>query len=275
METNRDHTVVGGGAADLSTAPVLGRARHPTLAIDADQRSNLPAHGAGGLLGPDGPPAAEATADADPTDLQAFWEAHYGKRERIWSGNPNKVLVDEVADLTPGTALDLGCGEGGDALWLAEQGWTVTGVDVSTTALARAAEEAERRGVAERIDWQQHDLGASFPEGSFDLVSAFFFHSPVEIPRQQVLRAAAAAVAPGGTLLVVGHAERPSWAPPMKGPDGHHVSLPTPEEVLAELDLRADEWDEPVLATPERSITAPDSSAATIRDSVVRLRRRG
>lgn len=210
----------------------------------------------------------------DPEDLETFWEAHYGKAERVWSGNPNAVLVDEVGGLTPGTALDLGCGEGGDALWLAEQGWQVTGVDVSATALERASIEATARGLSDRIDWQRHDLGRSFPAGRFDLVSAFFFHSPVEIPRAEVLRSAAAAVRPGGTLLVVGHAERPSWAPPLDGPEHHLHHLPTPAEVLAELDLAPEEWEDERLDDPERAVTAPDGSPATIRDSVVRLRRR-
>lgn len=207
----------------------------------------------------------------EPENLEAFWEAHYGKHDRVWSGNPNAVLVEEVHGLDPGAALDLGCGEGGDALWLAQQGWQVTGVDVSATALARAAQAAEQRGLNDRIDWQQHDLGTSFPEGTFDLVSAFFLHSPVEIPREQVLRRAAAAVRPGGTLLIVGHGERPSWAPAHDGPD---VPLPAPEQVLAALDLRPEEWEDERLAEPQRDIKAPDGTPATIRDSVVRLRRR-
>jgi len=207
----------------------------------------------------------------EPPELEAFWEAHYGKHDQVWSGNPNDVLVSETAGLAPTSALDLGCGEGGDALWLAEHGWQVTGVDVSSTALERAAREAERRGLAGSIDWQQHDLRQSFPEGSFDLVSAFFFHSPVEIPREDVLRRAAAAVRPGGTLLIVGHGERPSWAPPHDGPEVH---LPTPQQVLADLDLNLDEWEEPHLAEPQRDLVAPDGSPATIRDNVVRLVRR-
>lgn len=207
----------------------------------------------------------------EPDDLEAFWEQHYARREQVWSGDPNAVLVDEVQGLDPGTALDLGCGEGGDALWLAQQGWHVTGVDVSTTALERAAARAEERGVGDRVDWQRHDLGTSFPEGTYDLVSAFFFHSPVEIPRDQVLRTAAAAVRPGGTLLIVGHAERPSWAPPLDGPE---PTFPAPGQVLAELHLDPADWEDERLDTPERGITAPDGSPATIRDGVVRLRRR-
>jgi SAM-dependent methyltransferase len=230
------------------------------------ERYGIDMHGPSPTTEPTGP-----TEPTDPADLEAFWEAHYGKADQVWSGNPNAVLVDEVEGLTPGRALDLGCGEGADAIWLAQQGWQVTGVDVSSTALERAAAEAARRGVADRIEWERHDLATSFPAGTFDLVSAFFFHSPVEIPREQVLRTAAAAVRPGGTLLIVGHAERPSWAPPIDGPE---VRLPSAEQVLADLQLDADEWEDQRLDDPERALTAPDGSAATIRDSVLRLRRR-
>ena len=78
-------------------------------------------------------------------------------RESIWSGNPNAQLVAEASRLTPGTALDVGCGEGGDVIWLARQGWRVTGADFSAKGLARAARHAEEAGVADRIDWWQVD----------------------------------------------------------------------------------------------------------------------
>jgi len=91
-------------------------------------------------------------------ESERFWEEHYRGHERVWSGKPNPVLVDVVGSLPPGKALDLGCGEGGDAVWLAAQGRRVTAADVSTTALYRAAEEAETAGVAHRIDFEQHDL---------------------------------------------------------------------------------------------------------------------
>ena len=123
---------------------------------------------------------------------ERFWEEHYLGHEQVWSGRPNPVLVDVVGSLPPGKVLDLGCGEGGDAVWLAAQGWRVTAADVSATALGRAAERAEAEGVAERIDFQQHDLEFTFPEGAFDLVSAQYLHSPVEFP-------ACACPAKGGT----------------------------------------------------------------------------
>src|SRR5687768_8912240 len=82
-----------------------------------------------------------------PDDPLAFWEEKYAGATGIWSGQPNGALVDEAADLAPGHALDLGCGEGGDALWLAERGWTVTGLDLSPTALARAGAAARAAGL--------------------------------------------------------------------------------------------------------------------------------
>lgn len=145
---------------------------------------------------------------------EEYWDERYGGTERIWSGRPNVALVREVTGLAPGTALDLGCGEGGDAIWLAGQGWRVVGTDVSRRALERAAGHAERAGVADRVEWRRHDLAVDFPAGRFDLVSAHFLHSPVEMPREEILRSAAAAVAPGGVLLVVGHAGWPAGDEP-------------------------------------------------------------
>ncbi|WP_229796335.1 class I SAM-dependent methyltransferase, partial [Saccharothrix coeruleofusca] len=103
-----------------------------------------------------------------------FWEQMYRSRERLFSGAPNGVLVTEVADLPPGQALDVGCGEGGDALWLARRGWRVTAVDISHTALSRAA--AAGADVAGRVAWKHGDLTATPPPaGAFDLVSIQYF----------------------------------------------------------------------------------------------------
>ena len=88
-------------------------------------------------------------------ETKAHWEEHYGERDRVWSGRVNVQFADVVADLTPGRALDLGCGEGADAVWLAERGWDVVAVDISDTALGRAREAARSRGVADRIEFVQ------------------------------------------------------------------------------------------------------------------------
>ena len=114
-------------------------------------------------------------------ETEQFWEGHYRGQGRVWSGRANPVLVDVAGSLRPRTALDLGCGEGGDAVWLAQQGWRVTAVDVSATALDRAATLAAEAGVDASIDFQQHDLARTFPEGAFDLVSAQYLHSPAAV----------------------------------------------------------------------------------------------
>ncbi len=201
-------------------------------------------------------------------EAERFWEEHYRGHERVWSGRPNPVLVDVVGPLTPGRALDLGCGEGGDAVWLAAHGWRVTAADVSATALGRAAERAEAEGVAQRIDFQQHDLEFTFPEGAFDLVSAQYLHSPVEFPRLRVLQRAARAVAPGGLLLVVDHASVPhwSWADP-------NTRFPSPEEALAAIDLDAAKWHTERLDAPERQATVHGGQTAIVTDIVIALRR--
>jgi 2-polyprenyl-3-methyl-5-hydroxy-6-metoxy-1,4-benzoquinol methylase len=134
------------------------------------------------------------------------WDRRYFGVEQIWSGNPNAQLVAEVSGLTPGTALDVGCGEGGDVIWLARQGWRVTGADFSANGLARAARHAEQAGVADQTDWWQVDARTfAAGERSYDLVTTHFLHPP-DGGMVEVTRRLAEAVAPGGHLLVVGHA---------------------------------------------------------------------
>ena len=137
---------------------------------------------------------------------QDFWEALYQRDEhRIWSGNVNANLRTEVEGLKPGHALDLGSGEGGDAIWLAKQGWTVDGVDISTIALARAAEAGAEAGVT--VNWLHRNITEWRPEAQYDLVSAQYMHLPPDL-RRDVFSAAAAAIRPDGSLLVVGHSPK-------------------------------------------------------------------
>ena len=202
-----------------------------------------------------------------------FWDERYSSADRIWSGNPNPQLVMHVANLTPGAALDLGCGEGADAVWLAARGWQVTAVDVSTVALERAAREAATVGqeVADRITWQQADaLSWAPPAGFFDLVSAQYVHPPIGL-RDEVTRRLAAAVQPGGMLLIVGH--HPSDTETIGRPKHLSELMFTPEQIAAALD--AAEWESIQALIPSREVTHPDGHPVTIHDSVlVAVRRR-
>ncbi|MFZ0013159.1 MAG: class I SAM-dependent methyltransferase [Acidimicrobiia bacterium] len=123
--------------------------------------------------------------------------------EAIWSGRPNPALVAEVSTLEPGKAVDLGCGEGGDAIWLASRGWDVTGIDISSVAIERATRHADRAGA--RVGWFRADfVEEPPPAGSFDLVTT---HYPalLKTRAEQSLPALLSGVAPGGTLLFVTH----------------------------------------------------------------------
>jgi SAM-dependent methyltransferase len=200
------------------------------------------------------------------TEAEEFWEQRYGQSDQVWSGRPNARLVEVVETLSPGSALDLGCGEGGDSLWLAAQGWRVTGVDISQTALDRASAAARAAGLV--VEFQRHDLAATFPEGSYDLVSAQFLQSPIEFPRAAVLQSAARAVAPGGLLLIVEHATVPPWS------QHRHEDLPTAAETLASLELDLSQWTQERVDTPERQITNDAGETATISDNLLALRRR-
>ncbi|KUL24629.1 class I SAM-dependent methyltransferase [Streptomyces regalis] len=198
-----------------------------------------------------------------------FWEARYRDGGRLWSGRPNSLLVREASGLEPGSALDLGCGEGADAVWLASRGWQVTGVDISHTALERAALHATEAGLSDRTAWERHVLGETFPKGSFDLVNAQYLQSPIALDQQRILRQAAEAVAPGGTLLIVMHAGWPSWQsePPFE------AEFPTLQSVLDELALPKDDWTLETLDTVRRASLSPDGGKGFRDDNVWRMRR--
>jgi SAM-dependent methyltransferase len=205
-------------------------------------------------------------AGTTPGAAAEYWENRYRERGRTWSGAANAALVREISGMAPGTALDVGSGEGGDALWLAHNGWSVTAVDISPTALAVGESEMEP---GDDITWVAADLAEWIPPTTYDLVTSHFLHSTVDLPREDILRRAAAAVAPGGTLLIVGHAGAPHWA------EHTHtdVDLPTPSELLTALDLAPAEWTVQTEALVDRPIVAPDGSPSSIADSVLRLRR--
>lgn len=211
----------------------------------------------------------------EPTDARTFWDARYGERPRIWSSSVNRALADAATGLTPGRALDLGCGEGGDSVWLAEAGWQVTGVDISATALDRAREFAKVRGLdGERVNWKQVDLTEGFPAGEFDLVSACFLASPVNLPRAAILQRAAQAVAPGGTLLIVSHAGAPPWARNTHRHAHSRQDFPSPGQELETLDLDDAVWNIVIAEVRSRQATGPDGEHGVLEDTVVIARRR-
>ena len=201
------------------------------------------------------------------TDPAVFWEEFYAPGRRPWSGRPNALLVDELAfrPLDPGSVLDLGSGSGGDAVWFAGLGWTVTAVDISAAALAVGAEAARDAGVTDRITWSRRDLEADFPAGAWDLVVASYLQSPVALDRDRVLQAAAEAVRPGGTLLVLGHE---------RFPDSHQgapTELPTTADVLGALDLTG--WTVERAEAVAFTMPATEGGHGERFDHVIRLRR--
>ncbi|OIK28510.1 class I SAM-dependent methyltransferase [Streptomyces malaysiense] len=148
-------------------------------------------------------PSAAGGYAGDPA-LRAEWDERYAERPQLWSGRPNGALVAETAGLTPGRVLDVGCGEGADAVWLARAGWEVTALEVSGVALERAAGHARDAGLT--VHWVHAALTeAGLPPASFDLVSAQY-PALLRTPDAAAERALLAAVAPGGVLLLVHHA---------------------------------------------------------------------
>jgi SAM-dependent methyltransferase len=214
------------------------------------------------------PDAATDDQGAKDEDAEQFWERHYRTR-RAWGGRVNPLLAETAAPLRPGTALDLGCGAGGDAIWLAGQGWHVTAVDISATAVEQVRERARDLGLADRVTTEQHDLAGSFPAGRFDLVSAQYFHTPFALVRSRVLRIAAQALRPGGLLLIVDHGSTAPWSW-NQDPGVHH---PTPTEVAAELDLDPARWSVLRAEMPRRRATGPAGESATVIDNVLLVQR--
>lgn len=191
------------------------------------------------------------------------WDARYDASDLVWGADANRWMVAEADQLRPGRALDLACGEGRNALWLAHRGWQVTGVDFSSVALARAAQLALQAGLADQLTWVQadvHDTGSW--GGPFDLVVVAYLHLPAA-ERREVLRATTDVMAVGGTLLVIAH-DLTNLAEGVGGPQDPTV-LFTPQDVVADLAgipqvvvERAERVYRPV-ATPEGERNAIDA----------------
>ncbi len=196
-----------------------------------------------------------------------FWDDRYANISPVSNGKPGTMLVRFTEDLSPGRALELGCGRGDDSVWLAKRGWQVTAVDIAKQALAYAAANARRNNVEESIHFEQHDLSLTFPEGEYDLVTASFLESPVDFGRQMVLRKAAALVARGGVLLITSHGSAASWS------DHRPSPFPTPDEARAELQLGDDAWQSIFVGNIERLATGPNGETGDILDTVLVLKR--
>jgi SAM-dependent methyltransferase len=214
---------------------------------------------------------SEHAHDAGPVFDEGFWNERYRSSQRVWSGNPNPQLVAEAADISPGRALDVGCGEGADAIWLARKGWAVVAADISSVAIERGEQHARDTDPAAsaRIEWRQADLLTQPPEpGSFDLVSVQFMQLPPE-PRTRLFSALAASVRAGGTLLIVGH---------------HPSDLTTgvPRPPMPELFYSSDEiaglldgsWTVEASEARPRQASTPEGVEVTIHDAVLVATRR-
>ncbi|EFL07388.1 methyltransferase [Streptomyces sp. AA4] len=194
------------------------------------------------------------------TDATLFWEEVHAARPPA-DPRPNARLVEIVSALPPGDALDLGCGNGGDARWLASRGWTVTATDISAVAVNRLS--------GPRLTAVRHDLRVSFPAGEFDLVTAHYLQTPFELDRTTVLRTAAYALRPGGRLLVVDHGSIAPWSW-NQDPDLH---FPSPAEIAADLALDPAQWTVERADSPTRLATGPGGQTAEVVDHVLLIRR--
>ncbi|WP_375431399.1 methyltransferase domain-containing protein [uncultured Friedmanniella sp.] len=257
--TDLQAQVISSAAAGLNAAAMLNAdliAEDTRRAVEEARHSSGAAHADAGAEDGHEPPGLDVDS----------WEERYRASTAVWSGRANEQLMTEASRLTPGTALDLGCGEGADAVWLATQGWQTTGVDWSATALTRAASHAEAAGVGDRVDWQAVDVREwTPPSGAFDLVSAHFLHPTAE-ERPGLLARLATAVAPGGTLLWVGHDLNERHA--IWGAD----RFASAETIVA--DLPSDGWDIEVAEVRARAPLGHEGDARSVGDVVVRARRR-
>ena len=218
-----------------------------------------------------------------------YWDDHWqgSAGGAMAAGPPNPHLVREVADLDPGAALDVGCGAGAEVIWLAGQGWQVTGIDIATEALASAVSRVPPH-VADRIDWVRGDAWTWVPERQFDLVTTHYAHPTM--PQVEFYDRLADWVSPGGTLLIVGHLHHQA-APDSAGAPGHghghehgrghggsDVPGPPPEATVGADEVRSrfdpTRWEVATAEEVRRVVTRPDGGEHVLDDVVVRVARR-
>jgi SAM-dependent methyltransferase len=270
----------GTGAVDDAGGPEVfggrdgtGRSDGADVAGGADGAVRSEDAGAAGQVGHHDPTHGDAHGHGrSPEDVarmhtREYWEERYASTDRVWSGHPNRVVVDEVAGLTPGRALDVAAGEGGDAIWLAEQGWTVTALDLAQAAVDRGAVHAGQRGVGDRITWIRADARTWRTDERFELVTSAYLHLPAGT-REPWLASVAELVAPGGTLLVVAH--HASDAAVVPRPDAPELFAEAAD--LAAL-LDADLWHVVTAEARPRDAVDPEGRPVTVHDAVLRARR--
>ena len=203
---------------------------------------------------------------------KGYWERHWEQVHDaapggLGAGSPNPYLAQETDGLTPGTALDAGCGTGAEAIWLASRGWKVTGADISAAALTHAAASAAKQTVATGVTWVEADLTIWEPGGLFDLVTTNYAHPAM--PQLAFYRRIADWVAPGGTLLIVGHLHDPS--------SPGHGNLPPAEATVTLADitrgLNPAMWSLDCARVQTRTVDGPGGHGASLRDVVVRATR--
>jgi SAM-dependent methyltransferase len=213
-----------------------------------------------------------------------YWDQHWqgdrnGAPVAMGVSPPNPHLVREVDNLEPGTALDAGCGAGAEAIWLAARGWQVTGADIADQALARAAERAAACGVAGRVQWVQADLSTWEPSTTYDLVTTHYAHP--EMPQLEFYDRVASWVAPGGTLLIIGHLDHDHNSGHDHGNGHRHgpggaeppaSASVTAADITARLDPTV--WAVVTAEESHRTLSDRGRSAVTLHDVVLRAARR-
>jgi SAM-dependent methyltransferase len=210
-----------------------------------------------------------------------YWESHWQHANEHASGRdvvPNPYLARELSGLAPGTALDAGCGEGAEAIWLANQGWQVTAADISTEALSRASERATTEGAApDRVQWVEADLSVWEPGRQFDLVTTHYAHPAM--PQLAFYQRISGWVSPGGTLFIVGHLHS-SGAPVHEGSQGKHDPGRGPREeatvTAASITETLDpaQWEVVTAEETTRTLTSREDQTVQLNDVVVRATRR-
>jgi SAM-dependent methyltransferase len=210
-----------------------------------------------------------------------FWERHWqqgraGGPKSMVRNPPNPYLAREASGLVPGTALDAGCGAGAEAIWLASHGWQVTAADISTEALARAADRAETSGASERVQWVEADLSVWDPGTQFDLVTTHYAHPAM--PQLEFYDRIAEWVAPGGTLLIVGHLHTHSATGDGHGQGHGHGHQPPAQAsaIAAAVTARLDdtEWEIVTAEERHRTLAGQGGREVPLHDVVVRATRR-